>query len=111
MSKAESSSAKISSGEQRGGAYFHRIQTGYNKDNTPAYRYFRSKEEWDAYNKHQSKVPESDKKNKKEDKKEKEPLEDKVDTEHKKGAKKTESLFIKQKDVKGAVEKGLYLKV
>ena len=45
LSKAK---GKTSTGEQRGGNYFARVQTGYEKDGSPEYRYF-TKPEYDAY--------------------------------------------------------------
>lgn len=36
-------------GEQRGGAYHARAQTGYEKDGSPKYRYFKTEEEYETY--------------------------------------------------------------
>jgi hypothetical protein len=92
-------------GEQRGGDYFHRIQTGYGKDNSPSYRYFRTKDEWDSYTQKKSKVSKDDKKDKKPDSEES--LKQKTSEEHKESAKKQEhSLFIK--DSKKKIKKSLY---
>ena len=57
-------SRKNVTGEQHGGNYIARRQLGYNKDGKPRYRYFRTAEELERYNKWKS----GDKAAKKQDK-------------------------------------------
>lgn len=65
-------------GDERGGGYLKRVVTGKDKDGSPQYRYIRTQEELDAWEKNQAK-------NKKKDKKEDKPsLKEKVTKEHKK---------------------------
>ncbi len=49
-------------GEQRGGNYVARIQTGYEKDGSPRYKYFSSLEERDTYLQSRGKTSDSPKK-------------------------------------------------
>lgn len=41
--------AKAKAGELRGGRYAARVQTGYEKDGSPKYRYFKTEEEYSSY--------------------------------------------------------------
>ncbi len=69
-------------GEQRGGDYIARVQIGYEKDNSPKYRYFKTQKEYDSYlagKKGKTKGS----KDKKKDSKTKD-LKEKLATEHKK---------------------------
>jgi hypothetical protein len=45
----------------RGGKYAARIQTGYEKDGSPQYRYFKTMDEYEAYLNHQGKSKKKDK--------------------------------------------------
>lgn len=42
-------SKRDTKGEQRGGKYVARVQIGYEKDNSPKYRYFKTNEEFEAF--------------------------------------------------------------
>lgn len=96
-------------GEQRGGDYYHRIQTGYSKKtNSPTYRYFKTKDEFDSYSGAQKKA--GDEKKKKTGDEGAARLKEKLTVEQKESSAKTkESLFIKDKDKK--ITKSLYIKV
>lgn len=108
------SAGSSDTGEQRGGDYFHRIQTGYTKDNKPQYRYFRTAESWDAYTKEKKKTGKEDKKTGEESA---ERLKEKTTGEQVESKKKEDktrqqaSLFIKDKKKDKKVKKGLYLNV
>lgn len=45
----------VAAGDEAGGSYIRRIVTGTTKDGRPQYRYLRSKEEVEAYDKEQGK--------------------------------------------------------
>lgn len=108
------SAAAGGTGEQRGGDYFHRIQTGYTQNNKPQYRYFRTAEDWDAYSK-EKKNTGKEKKKTGEDSAER--LKDKTKGEQDKSkqqeekARKKDSLFIKDKKKDKKVKKSLFVKV
>ena len=86
-------------GEHRSGKYAARVQIGYEKDNSPKYRYFKTVEEYKKYLSAHGKKEDSGKKDK---------LKDKVAKEHRSSKKKQEqstkerarSLFVKTKDKK-----------
>lgn len=106
LEKAENrdsdSSAASKTGEQRGGDYFHRIQTGYSKTNKPEYRYFKTKDEWESYQGQQKPKKPAEKKTSH--------LKDKVTKEHEASTQKLRrdtGLFIKDK--KSTVKKSLYI--
>ena len=103
---ATSADPESKAGEQRGGKYYHRIQTGYSKDNSPSYRYFKTQDEWESYIKKQSKSRKPNSENK-----DKVSLEDKVKKEQKNTDKKktSSSLFISNKKKK--VAKSLFIEV
>lgn len=107
LSKAElASSADSGVGSQRGGDYFHRIQTGYNKDNSPSYRYFKTKEEFDSYS--AGKGSTTSKRTKKTGDDSAKRLKEKTGKEHEESSKKQkDSLFIKNKDKK--IKKSLFI--
>ena len=99
-------------GEQRGGDYFHRIQTGYSKKtNQPTYRYFKTKDEYDAYT--GAKDAAGKKTKKKTGDEGAKRLKEKLSTEQSASSQKTkdskDSLFLKDKNKKLA--KSLYIKV
>lgn len=75
-------------GEQRGGKYVARVQTGVSKDGSPIYRYFRTSEEYKTYIENKAKIKDEDSKkaNSKEDKK----IKEKVAREQKKSEKQQE---------------------
>ncbi len=100
------SSADRGVGEQRGGDYYHRVQTGYSKDNTPNYRYFKTKEEFDSYSK-QKGTTGKERTKKPSDEGAKRLKEATAKEKKETSAKQKESLFIKKKDKK--VKKGLYI--
>lgn len=104
---ASSADPGSKAGEQRGGDYFHRIQTGYSKDNTPTYRYFKTKEEFDSY---QGKKGDTGKeRTKKTGDESAQRLKEKTAKEHEESSQKQkDSLFIKDKDKK--VQKSLYIR-
>jgi len=107
MSKASPSASQT--GEQRGGDYFHRIQTGYSKQtNAPTYRYFDTADEWNSYTEQQKKTKAS--KPKKTGEESARRLKQKTEQEHKESSKKTkDSLFIKDKDKQ--IKKSLFILV
>jgi len=80
---------KTSTGEQRGGAYIARVQTGYEKDGSPKYRYFNEKE-YEAY---LSGDKEDGDKKGEESKKKGDGLKDKQDKERKEETHKQSKLF------------------
>ncbi len=93
-------------GEQRGGNYYHRIQTGYSKDNAPSYRYFDTKEEFDSYS--AGKGETAKQRTKKTGDESAKRLKDKTTKEQKESsAKQKDSLFIKDKDKK--IKKSLFI--
>jgi hypothetical protein len=103
---ASSADPESTAGEQRGGDYFHRIQTGYKKDNTPKYRYFKTKDEWDGYVK--GKGATGKERTKKTGDESAQRLKEKTTKEQEESsAKQKDSLFIKQKDKK--IKKSLYI--
>lgn len=103
---ATSADANNKAGGQRGGDYFHRIQTGYNKDNSPSYRYFKTKEEFDGYTKTKGETTKGRTKKTGDDSAER--LKDKTKKEHAESSKKQQdSLFLKDKDKK--IKKSLYI--
>ena len=106
---ASSANPKSQAGEQRGGNYFHRIQVGYTKQNTPKYRYFHTKEEWEGYT---NKKGETQKhRTKKTGEESAEKLKEKTTKEHEESSEKQahSSLFLKDKDKK--VQKSLYITI
>ncbi len=52
-------------GGQKGGKYVARVQVGFKPDNTPKYRYFETKHEYQAYLSEQGKASKEDTKSKK----------------------------------------------
>lgn len=80
VKEASGSSATKTTGEQRGGSYIARVQTGYDKDGSPKYRYFKSQDEYKSWKE----------KNGKGAKKKKNPhnLKQKVEREHKESTEK-----------------------
>lgn len=103
---ATSADSSSTAGEQRGGDYFHRIQTGYSKDNTPQYRYFRTKDEWESYSNKQGDTQRA--RTKKTGDESAERLKEKTTKEHAASSKKQkDSLFIKKDEKK--VNKSLYI--
>lgn len=116
LSKAnpEGRSSGDQQGEQRSGKYVARVQIGYEKDNSPKYRYFKTVEEYKKYLAANGGKKDGDGKQDK--------LKDKVDKEHKGSKKKQQkaakerarSLFVSsKKDSKKSdekkVKKSLYL--
>ena len=57
--------AKEQTGEQQGGKHVARVQTGYEKDGSPAYRYFKTSKEYRDFLLKQSKKKREGKKDKK----------------------------------------------
>lgn len=108
---ASSGNPNSKAGEQRGGNYFHRVQTGYSKDNTPEYRYFKTKEEWESYQAHENPKSKEPKKKDKDDGAER--LKKKTQKEQKASSKKVNKdsgLFIKpSKKDSPKVQKSLYI--
>ena len=95
-------------GSQRGGNYVARVQVGYGKDNKPKYRYFKTPEEYKAYQEQQSTTTKE--KKKKGDKKEgTKRLEEK--TEKEKTKKQGSSVFVKDKDKKVQKSIALFIEV
>ena len=100
-------------GEQVGGQYAHRIQTGYEKDNSPKYRYFKTEAEYKTYLEAEAKKKGGKKKAGKKD------LKEKLSSEHKKvkdketGKKFSErgKLFVKKDKKKISKSIGLYIGV
>lgn len=94
-------SAAPTKGKQYGGKYVARVQIGFNKDNSPKYRYFEKIEEYRGYLEHQSKTKGGNLKHDK-NKKDKVPLKEKLAAEHKDkpGPDKKPSLFVKKKEKK-----------
>lgn len=87
-------------GEQRGGNYIARVQTGMEKDGSPKYRYFMSQEEFDSYLK--------GKHNKRDAKEHAKDLDTKVDREHYESKrsqdKESRSLLKRQEKVKKSLD-------
>jgi hypothetical protein len=75
---------KEQTGEARGGKYAARVQSGYEKDGSPKYRYFKTHKEYDAYMKGSGKKKDHEKKKKNREKESKE----KHEKEHKESTKK-----------------------
>ena len=102
------SSADQGVGEQRGGSYVARVQTGFGKDNKPRYRYFKTAEEYKAFqeSKKQTKTPKHNRKrgSKAEGVKR---LEEVSDKERSESSMKTQgsSLFVRRKGKKGGGKK------
>lgn len=88
-----SSSGKASAGDQRGGTYIARVQYGYDENNQPKYRYFRSQDEYKAYLKQQSNVKDKD------GNKNKERLKEKLEAERKESKDKRDDK-VGQKELK-----------
>ncbi len=108
LSKGDSSGSADKTGEQRGGKYFHRIQTGYGKNNAPTYRYFKTEEEFSAYSSQQTKEEKTKKQHEKTTKEGAKRLKDKVESEQQQTSEKQkDSLFIKDKNKK--IQKSLYI--
>lgn len=103
-------------GEQRGGSYVARVQTGYEKDGSPQYRYFKNSEEYRKYLESKGKSKDKNK-DKKKDRKESEGkgkerhLKSKLKEEHEESRKKQEdtqgkvNLFVKDKANREAKKK------
>ncbi len=109
LSKAK---GKTSTGEQRGGAYVARVQTGYEKDGSPKYRYFDTEQEYESYLRGAGR-----KKQATEQKKRGKELKEKTKKERKEETKKQSKLFTaqakkeKKEKVKKAFPAMLYLEV
>jgi hypothetical protein len=67
-------------GGQKGGKYVARVQVGFKPDNSPKYRYFENKHEYQAYLSEQGKSSKEDTKSKKK----REKLKQKMKKEHQK---------------------------
>ena len=98
-------------GEQRGGKYVARVQTGYDKDGSPKYKYFETQEEYKKWKENHGKGS----KRKKPDKNPHN-LAQKVDREHRESKEKQND--TKQtagsdplKDNKTSVRKSLYVRM
>jgi alpha-D-ribose 1-methylphosphonate 5-triphosphate diphosphatase PhnM len=95
-----------STGEHRGGAYAARVQIGVEKDGSPMYKYFKTRDEYENYLKHKAAGS-----RKKSDSK----LKEKLSEEHEKSSKHTKqsvgekNLFVKDKKDDKKVEKSLPL--
>jgi len=107
------SDKRAQEGQQRGGSYVARISVGYDANNKPKYRYFRSSEEYKAYlEQHGGKKGKKDKASDK--------LQQKVKKEHEKGSERAKreptqrNLYVKdkkkgKKDKKDKAKKSLSL--
>lgn len=82
------SKGKTATGEQRGGAYVARVQTGYEKDGSPKYRYFDTEKEYESYLQGSGRKKES-----KNQKKKGEELKEKTKKQSKEEKKKASKLF------------------
>jgi len=89
----------------RGGKYAARIQTGYEKDGSPQYRYFKTIEEYESYLKNSGKVPGKEK-GKSKDKKT--PAEKAAEKREEKLQERQSSIY-KKKDKQKKVKKSLPL--
>lgn len=103
-------------GEQVGGQYAHRIQIGYEKDNSPKYQYFKTEDEYKTYleNKAKKKKKPGDKKSpvdKKKDLKEKLTAEQKKNKDKETGKEfsRRGKLFVKDKKKKTKISKSIGL--
>lgn len=92
LSKGQSSEDQT--GEHRGGAYAARVQIGVEKDGSPMYKYFKTKEQYENYLKHKATGTRKQSDTN---------LKQKVSEEHEKSSKKTKkqlgaaNLFVKNK--------------
>lgn len=93
--------AKENTGDERDGSYAARVQTGFEKDGSPQYRYFHTMDEYKTYLANKNKTGDDDKK--KPEKKE-DTLKDKLDKEQKASSKKinkpkgSKNLLVSKKD-------------
>lgn len=91
--------SEVASGESKGGKYAARLQIGVEKDGSPMYKYFKTREEYEKYLKNRSQGNKSDKGSE---------LKQKVDQEHESSTAKVrqktsvgkKNLFTKDKDEK-----------
>lgn len=99
--------SKEQTGEQQGGKYAARVQTGIEKDGSPQYRYFNTQAEYEEYVSKQRK-PDSSKEGKGDSKDMKERLQSKLKKEQEKSSENTKEPSSKKVSGSHSKNRSLY---